>query len=126
MNSAPPMFAELKDPKLGPSLTLRGLANRFSLTEEDIEKKTESGTLLALPLMGSFLYPLFQFTPNGESLPRLKEFRALLPPLSTEQIWVLASWLTTPNPAFFLRTPAQQFSLKPERVLALAPQLSLD
>lgn len=94
MLSAMPVEHPFQD--LGPFYDTSGLVTWLDITRQALHQKVKSHQLLRLVTGdGVSVYPAWQFTPTGRTVPGLGPvLKALLP--ATDE-WTVAIWLTTPS-----------------------------
>lgn len=95
------------DKAVGPFYDTAGLVKWLGVTKQAIAYRVEHKSLLGVRSSdGHWMYPSFQFTTDGASLPRLSEVVNAIDPGKTDA-WQTAIWLNHPAPRFDGMTPAE-------------------
>lgn len=96
MRVVPNKNNELAD-RVGPFYDTLGLTTWLDKSRQAIDKQVHSGKLLACMTSDRMrLYPVWQFTEDGELIPGLREVLAVLHS-GTHDGWTKAVWLLTPT-----------------------------
>lgn len=109
------------DVAVGPFLDTAGVVTWLQLkNRQNVSNAAERGDLLAVPVGSRVLFPRFQFSEDGQPLPRLREVMRILQS-QMQDPWTRALWLNTPVPSLGNHTPADLLHRgDAERVLELA------
>jgi len=113
--------ANILDERVGPFYDTSGLRKWFQMSRQTLDAQATAGDVLCVMSSDNHrLYPSFQFTAQGQLLPRLRQVLAALDPKRIDT-WGDAVWLNTPASALDGLRPAE--ALRTERadeVLGLA------
>jgi len=83
--------------KVGPVYTSQGLQKWLRISRQAISQKAQGLEILRLRTSDRiYVFPSFQFTSNGRTLPHLKEILCELAE-GTDDAWIWAVWLNTPD-----------------------------
>lgn len=95
------------DDLIGPFYEASGLLAWMGMkSRQNITDAARRGDILAVTAGRRHLYPTFQFSNTGETLPGLRQVLAVLRS-SIGSAWTQALWLNTPVSSLGNRTPAQ-------------------
>lgn len=110
------------DSVVGPFYDTGGLVSWLGITRQALHHRAKVGQLLACPTAdGHTVYPAWQFTPDGSTIPYLAEVLAALR-AGSDDPWTHAIWLRTSATDLGNRSAADWLAAgrKPDRVLAAA------
>lgn len=74
-----------------------------------------AGRIIGLPIVGTTVYPAFQFQPNGQPYPLIREVNKAFPTDVSD--WQRAGWLVSPNEWLDGETPISAIQRKDPEVL---------
>ena len=124
MLSAMPVEHPFED--LGPFYDTGGLVTWLDITRQALHQKVKSRQLLRLSTGdGQNVYPAWQFTPTGRTVPGLGPVLKILLPATDE--WTAAIWLTTPSERLGGRPAVELLSTgRPDLLEAVTAAASTD
>ena len=111
----------------GPFYDTAGLSRWLGISRQAVHQKVAKRTLLACPMAngGGNVYPVWQFLPNGATIPSLADVLRVLAD-GTDDSWMIALWMQAPskllegdNASDWLRKGGD-----PQRVLSLARDIA--
>jgi hypothetical protein len=92
--------------ELGPLATTSQVGELLGCSRQAIHERVQRRTLLALPASAGQVFPLFQFTSSGQSVPGLSQVVRELAGV-VETPYTIATWLVSPEPELDRRAPIQ-------------------
>lgn len=98
------------DSAVGPFYDTAGLTAWLGVTRQALNKQVHAHRLLAVRTAdGATLYPAWQFTPAGATIPGLDGVLAALAE-GTDDTWMVALWLRAPHSELGGRSPSEHLA----------------
>jgi hypothetical protein len=98
---------QLWERELGPLATTSQVGELLHCSRQAVNERIHRGTILGLPALGGYAFPLFQFTNGGQTVHGISDvIRALSDTVETP--YTIASWLVTPEPELDGRKPIER------------------
>ncbi|MDQ1738367.1 MAG: hypothetical protein QOE53_19 [Pseudonocardiales bacterium] len=96
--------------QLGPFYTTRSVTKWLGITRQALDQRVRARKMLGCPTSdgGQRVYPVWQFTEDGHSIPHLAELLDALHE-GIDDPWTWATWLAAPVPGRFDGMPAHRW-----------------
>jgi hypothetical protein len=114
--------------QLGPFYTTRAVRTWLGITRQALDQRVRDRKVLGCPTAngGQRVYPTWQFTSTGDTIPHLREVLDVLA-AGIADPWTWTTWLATPVPGRFDGKPAYRWLAErddPAAVLAQAQRIA--